>query len=99
MAGEGKFGLNIETVYVRTDDGPVPLLEYLDGNASEGPVGPEGPEGPQGPAGADGADGKDGAPGAPGTDGAPGADGADGFPTEAQWNDLEARVAALEPDE
>ena len=27
MAGEGKFGLNIEAVYVNTDDGPVPLLE------------------------------------------------------------------------
>lgn len=30
MAGEGKFGLNIEAVYVRTDAGPVPLLEYLE---------------------------------------------------------------------
>ena len=30
MAGEGKFGLNIEAVYVNTDDGPVPLLEYLE---------------------------------------------------------------------
>lgn len=90
MAGEGKFGLNIEAVYVHTDAGPVPLLEYLEGNASTGPAGPEGPEGPQGPAGADGTDGQDGAPGTPG------ADGADGFPTETQWNDLVARVAALE---
>lgn len=30
MAGEGKFGLNIEAVYVHTDDGPVPLLDYLE---------------------------------------------------------------------
>ena len=30
MAGEGKFGLNIEAVYVRTDDGDVPLREYLE---------------------------------------------------------------------
>lgn len=41
-----------------------------------------GPEGPQGPEG---------------PEGPPGADGADGFPTEAQWNDLVARVEALEP--
>ena len=40
--------------------------------------------------------------GDPGTDGADGArgpagaDGADGFPTESQWNDLVARVEALE---
>lgn len=99
MAGEGKFGLNIEAVYVHTDDGNVPLLEYLENNATTGPQGPEGPEGPQGPegprgpAGADGADGQDGAPGAAG------ADGADGFPTEEQWNNLVARVEALEPDE
>jgi len=50
----------------------------------EGPQGPEGPEGPQGPAGADG------------SDGAEGPAGADGFPTETQWNDLVARVEALE---
>ena len=43
-----------------------------------------------------------GDPGTPGTDGADGArgpagaDGADGFPTETQWNDLVARVEALE---
>jgi len=41
----------------------------------------------QGPAG------KDGAKGAKGD---PGADGADGFPSEEQWNDLVARVEALE---
>lgn len=90
MAGEGKFGLNIEAVYVHTDAGPVPLLDYLDENASAGPIGPEGPEGPQGPPGANGSDGATGAPGADG------ADGADGFPTETQWNDLVARVEALE---
>lgn len=46
-------------------------------------VGPPGPEGPQGPQG---------------PEGPAGADGADGFPTEAQWNDLVARVEALEGD-
>ncbi|GAA1453463.1 hypothetical protein JOF45_000415 [Nesterenkonia lacusekhoensis] len=47
----------------------------------EGPEGPEGPQGPQGEAGPAGSDGSD---------------GSDGFPTEAQWDDLVARVAALE---
>lgn len=35
MAGEGKFGLNIEAVYVNTDDSPVPLLEYLETQGGE----------------------------------------------------------------
>lgn len=56
----------------------------------QGPEGLEGPEGPQGPAGADGSDG------AEGPQGPAGADGADGFPSESQWNDLVARVEALE---
>ena len=49
--------------------------------------GPEGPQGPKGPKGDKG------------DAGAPGADGADGFPTETQWNDLVARVEALETPE
>lgn len=60
-----------------------------------GPEGPEGPQGPQGPAGADGKDGVDGNDGAEGPKGEP---GADGFPTESQWNDLVARVEALESE-
>ena len=42
------------------------------------------------------AKGDRGAKGDKGDPGAPGADGADGFPTETQWNDLVARVVALE---
>ena len=53
--------------------------------AAQGETGPQGPEGPQGPKGAKG------------DTGAAGTDGADGFPTETQWDDLVARVAALEP--
>ena len=40
--------------------------------------------------------GPQGEKGAKGDKGDPGADGEDGFPTEAQWNDLVARVEALE---
>ena len=43
-----------------------------------------------------GAKGDKGEPGAAGAKGDPGAAGKDGFPTEAQWNDLVARVEALE---
>ena len=49
-----------------------------------------GPEGPRGPAGKDGTDG------ARGPAGKDGADGADGFGTEAQYNDIIARLEALE---
>lgn len=58
--------------------------------------GPKGDPGERGPAGIDGADGAQGPKGDPGEDGSNGSDGADGFPTEAEWNALVARVAALE---
>src|SRR5699024_3667002 len=67
--------------------------------------GPEGPEGPKGGPGADGAQGPAGADGAKGDKGDkghkgdPGADGADGIQSEAQSNDLVARVEALETPE
>ena len=61
-----------------------------------GPQGPEGPQGPKGDPGTPGADGADGAKGDKGDPGTPGADGADGFGTEAQYNDIIARLEALE---
>ena len=56
-------------------------------------------QGERGPKGDKGDKGDPGAAGAKGDKGNPGADGADGFPTEAQWNDLVARVEALETPE
>ncbi|WP_121605390.1 head fiber protein [Virgibacillus sp. Bac332] len=53
----------------------------LAASGGKGPKGDPGPEGPQGPKGDKGAKGDP---------------GADGFPTETQWNDLVARVDALE---
>lgn len=32
MAGEGKFGVNAESIYVHTESGPVPLLEFFADN-------------------------------------------------------------------
>ena len=55
-----------------------------------------GPKGDKGDPGADGAKGDKGDPGTPGVDGA---DGADGFGTEAQYNDIIARLEALEAPE
>ena len=58
--------------------------------------GPKGDKGDKGDPGADGAKGAKGDKGDPGT---PGADGADGFGTEAQYNDIIARLEALETPE
>ena len=55
-----------------------------------------GPKGDKGDPGADGAKGAKGDKGDPGT---PGVDGADGFGTEAQYNDIIARLEALESPE
>lgn len=71
-------------------------VELLEG--PEGPEGPRGLEGPEGPEGPQGEPGQDGAEGPQGPPGEPGQDGADGFPTESQWNDLVARVEALEAE-
>lgn len=64
-----------------------------------GKQGPKGDAGPQGEPGADGAPGPKGdtgAKGAKGDTGPAGTDGADGFGTEAQYNDIIARLDALE---
>ena len=61
--------------------------------AAQGPKGDKGDKGDQGDPGADGAKG------AKGDKGDPGADGADGFGTEAQYNDIIARLEALETPE
>ena len=55
-----------------------------------------GEKGPKGDPGAKGAKGDKGDPGADGKDGAQGPKGADGFGTEAQYNDIIARLEALE---
>lgn len=49
-----------------------------------------GKQGPKGEPGTDGTDGQQG------PQGEPGADGADGFGTETQYNDIIARLEALE---
>ena len=64
--------------------------------AAKAAKGDKGDKGDPGAPGADGAKGDKGDKGDPGT---PGADGADGFGTEAQYNDIIARLEALETPE
>lgn len=59
-------------------------------------AGEPGPKGDTGAKGAKGDTGTQGAKGDPGADGAKGDPGADGFGTEAQYNELVARIEALE---
>ena len=66
-------------------------LESLKGEKGDkGDAGLQGPQGEQGPPGVDGADGGQGPKGDTGEK------GADGFGTEAQYNDIIARLEALE---
>src|SRR5690625_7958110 len=65
----------------------------------KGERGPRGEQGEPGPAGSDGEQGPQGPPGEDGVQGPPGEDGADGFGTEAQYNDIIARLEALENPE
>lgn len=66
------------------------------GEGTQGPAGPEGPQGPKGDKGDPGIQGDPGPEGAKGDKGDPGTDGTDGFGTEAQYNDIIARLEALE---
>lgn len=80
----------------------------IDVAGKEGPQGPRGEAGAKGDTGAKGAkgdtgeqgpQGDPGAKGAKGDTGAQGPAGADGFGTEAQYNDIIARLEALEAAE
>ena len=61
-----------------------------------GAAGPKGDPGTAGAKGEKGDKGDTGAAGAKGATGATGPAGKDGAPTQAEWDALEARVAALE---
>ena len=69
---------------------------WAPGGGEPGPEGPPGPQGEPGPEGPQGPQGEPGPEGPQGPQGPPGADGADGFGTEAQYNDIIARLEALE---
>lgn len=64
--------------------------------AAKGDKGDPGAAGAKGDPGAKGDQGEPGTPGTAGAKGDTGAPGADGFGTEVQYNDLVARIEALE---
>lgn len=102
LEGEGKI----------TRDGKALVLGADGSTGTEGPAGPsaydiavkQGYSGSEkewlasltGPAGEAGPQGEKGEKGEPGAKGPAGPKGEPGFPTEAQWNELVGRVAALE---
>lgn len=87
-------------------EGGTPLSAERLNHIEQGIAGVELTPGPQGPKGAKGDKGDTGAAstvagpkGDKGDKGDAGAPGTDGFPTESQWDDLVARVVALETPE
>lgn len=62
----------------------------------QGEIGPEGPQGPQGDTGTQGIQGEIGPEGPQGDTGLQGIQGEAGAPSQSEWDDLVARVEALE---
>ena len=87
MATKEELKKRLVTGHVLTEQD---MKDILDVAGEKGPKGDTGAAGPKGDPGAKGAKGD---PGAAGPKGDP---GADGFGTEAQYNELVARIEALE---
>lgn len=87
MATKEELKKRLVTGHVLTEQDMKDILDVA------GEKGPKGDTGVAGPKGDTGAAGPKGDPGAAGPKGDP---GADGFGTEAQYNELVARIEALE---
>lgn len=81
------------------EQGPVGERGPIGEQGPQGPEGPQGEQGLQGEQGPQGEQGLQGPQGPAGTNGTDGVNGADGFGTEAQYNDIIARLEALENPE
>ena len=96
MATKEELKTRLVTGHVLTEQDMKDILDVA------GEPGPKGDKGATGPKGEPGAKGDKGEPGAKGDKGEPGAKGdkgdpgADGFGTEEQYNELVARIEALE---
>lgn len=88
VPGKSAYEIAVEQGFIGTVD------EWL--LSLRGPAGAKGDTGIKGDAGAKGDVGVKGDKGDQGVKGDTGAKGEPGFPTQAQWDDLVARVAALE---
>ena len=96
MATKEELKTRLVTGHVLTEQD---MKDILDVAGEKGPKGDTGAAGPKGDPGAAGPKGDPGAKGAKGDTGAAGPKGdpgADGFGTEAQYNELVARIEALE---
>ena len=96
MATKEELKTRLVTGHVLTEQD---MKDILDVAGEKGPKGDTGAAGPKGDTGAAGPKGDPGAKGPKGDTGAAGPKGdpgADGFGTEAQYNELVARIEALE---
>ena len=96
MVTKEELKLRLVTGHVLTEQD---MKDILDVAGEPGPKGATGAAGPKGDTGATGPKGDTGATGPKGDTGAAGPKGdpgADGFGTEAQYNELVARIEALE---
>ena len=93
MATKEELKKRLVTGHVLTEQD---MKDILDVAGEKGPKGDTGAAGPKGDPGVAGPKGDQGAKGDPGAAGPKGDPGADGFGTEAQYNELVARIEALE---
>lgn len=99
MATKQELKSRLVTGHVLTEQDMKDILDVAGEKGPKGDTGAAGPKGDPGVAGPKGDPGTDGAKGAkgdPGAKGAKGDPGADGFGTEEQYNELVARIEALE---
>ena len=102
MATKEELKTRLVTGHVLTEQDMKDILDVAGEKGPKGDTGAAGPKGdtgaagPKGDTGAAGPKGDPGAKGDTGATGPKGDPGADGFGTEAQWNELVARVEALE---
>ena len=93
MATKEELKKRLVTGHVLTEQD---MKDILDVAGEPGPKGDPGAKGAKGDPGAAGPKGDPGAKGDTGATGPKGDPGADGFGTEAQYNELVARIEALE---
>lgn len=96
MATKEELKTRLVTGHVLTEQDMKDILDVAGEPGPKGATGAAGPKGDPGVAGPKGDPGAKGAKGDPGATGPKGDPGADGFGTEAQYNELVARIEALE---
>ena len=96
MATKEELKTRLVTGHVLTEQDMKDILDVAGEKGPKGDTGAAGPKGDPGVAGSKGDTGATGPKGDTGAAGPKGDPGADGFGTEAQYNELVARIEALE---